>query len=114
MNKNTKTSKRALRVRKNLHPHGYPVARPRLSVYRSSAHIWAQLIDDLNNTTLVQANDLNSKGTKTEKAKAVGNSIAKAAIDAGIKSVVFDRGSYRYHGRIKALADSARESGLQF
>ena len=92
---------------------------PRLSVYRSSAHIYAQIIDDENGRTLAQASTLDKslglESTKnTEAAKEVGKSVAQRALDAGIKEVVFDRSGYVYHGRIKALADAAREAGLQF
>lgn len=103
--------RRALRVRASLRRGGN---RPRLSVYRSDAHIWAQIIDDTNHKTIVAASDLGLKGTKTEKSKAVGVKIAQAALTAKITSVVFDRGSYRYHGRVRALAEAARSAGLTF
>ncbi len=94
--------------------------RPRLNVYRSLNHIYVQVIDDLNGATLVAANS--AEGKKGEKrtggnvaaAKAVGKVIAERAKAKGITKVVFDRGGYIYHGRVKALADAAREAGLQF
>ena len=95
--------------------------RPRLSVFRSSKHIYAQVIDDQKGETLASASSMEKtqrEGAKTganiEAAKAVGKLIAERALQKGIKDVVFDRGSYLYHGRIKALADAAREGGLNF
>jgi len=93
--------------------------RPRLSVYRSNKEIYAQLVDDLQGVTLTSASskakEISSmEGSKTEKAAMVGKLIAKKAIAAGITSVVFDRGGYLYHGRVKQLADAAREGGLKF
>jgi large subunit ribosomal protein L18 len=95
--------------------------RPRLAVYRSNSDIYVQLIDDLNGKTIVSASsrdkDFAGKGqkvNKTEQAKQVGSSVAQKALAAGLTSVVFDRGGYLYHGRVKALADAAREAGLQF
>ena len=95
--------------------------RARLSVFRSSKHIYAQLIDDVKGATLAAASSLEKpmrEGAKTganiAAAKAVGKLIAERAKEKGIKDVVFDRGSYLYHGRVKALADAARESGLSF
>lgn len=94
--------------------------RPRLSVYRSLNHIYAQIIDDTKGSTIVSASTLDKeldrgkqKG-KAETSKKVGDLIARRAIDKGIKKVVFDRSGYLYHGRIKALADGAREAGLEF
>lgn len=93
--------------------------RPRLSVFRSGKHIYAQVIDDLKGATVASAST-NEKGDKTgksynaEAAAAVGKKIAERAVKAGVKQVVFDRGGYIYHGRIKALADAAREGGLEF
>ena len=93
--------------------------RPRLSVFRSGRHIYAQVIDDLACETVAAAST-NEKGTKVAKswnieaAKTVGKVIAERAIAKGVKQVVFDRGGYIYHGRIKALADAAREGGLEF
>ena len=94
--------------------------RPRLNVYRSLQHIYAQVIDDTSGTTLAAASTNEPSvrdslsGTKTERARAVGTAIAQRARDKGIDAVVFDRGGYQYHGRIKALADAAREGGLDF
>ena len=92
--------------------------RPRLMVFRSNRGISAQLVDDLGGRTIAGASWLclrkSFKGDKTEQAREVGKAIAKAAQAAGIESVVFDRGGYLYHGRVKALADAAREGGLQF
>lgn len=95
--------------------------KPRLAVYRSNNHIYAQIIDDVAQNTLVAAStmeaDIASKVAHTstvEAAKAVGEAVAKKALDKGISDVVFDRGGYVYHGKIKALAEAAREAGLQF
>lgn len=90
--------------------------RPRLSVHRSLRHISAQIIDDQKGITLVAASDLaaQAKGTKTEVASEIGRQIAEAAKKAGITVVRFDRGSYRYHGRVAALAEAARTAGLEF
>ncbi|UKB84435.1 50S ribosomal protein L18 [Chryseobacterium sp. MEBOG06] len=91
---------------------------PRLSVYKSNKEIYAQLIDDKNGKTLVAASSrekgVDAKGTKTEISAAVGKAIAAKAIAAGIESIVFDRNGFVYHGRVKALADGAREGGLKF
>jgi large subunit ribosomal protein L18 len=104
------------RVRKTI--EGTP-ERPRLAVFRSATHIYAQVIDDGKGHTLVAASDVEqdlkgTAGTKTERAKAVGTAVAKKALDAGVTKVVFDRGGNRYHGRVRALAEAAREAGLQF
>ncbi len=94
--------------------------RPRLTVYRSLNHIYAQLIDDVNGTTLVSASSLSGKeqakteDDKTTTSKQVGAQLAEKAIAKGLEKVVFDRNGYRYHGRVKALADGAREGGLKF
>ena len=89
--------------------------RPRLSVFRSSKHIYAQIIDDTTGTTLAAASSSSLKsGTKTDTAAAVGRALAEAATAKGVKQVVFDRAGYKYHGRVKALADAAREGGLDF
>ena len=91
--------------------------RPRLAVFRSNRGIFAQLVDDETGRTLAAANWLglkSAKGTKTDQAAEVGKAIAAAAKKAGIERCVFDRGGYLYHGRVKALADGAREGGLQF
>ena len=90
---------------------------PRLTVYRTNQHIWAQIIDDKHGKTLVAVSSKTlkeTKGTKTEISAAVGQAIAKAALENKIQKVRFDRGLYRYHGRVKALADGARRQGLQF
>ncbi|SRR5579884_1429813 len=92
--------------------------RPRLAVFRSLNHIYAQIIDDHQGHTLVAAasleKDLRGKGGNVEGAKAIGKAIAERAKEKGIKQVVFDRGGYQYHGRVKALAEAAREAGLEF
>ena len=93
-------------------------ARPRLSVYRSTNHIYAQIIDDVNGVTLVSASTL-EKGFSgatgnAAAAEKVGKAVAEKAVKAGISEVVFDRGGYIFHGRVKALADAAREAGLKF
>ncbi|MBK8557868.1 MAG: 50S ribosomal protein L18 [Lewinellaceae bacterium] len=103
-----------MRVRKKI---SGSAERPRLNVYRSNKAIYCQIIDDLKGHTLVAASSMDSdipKTTKSEVAKAVGQRIAEKAKDAGIVNVVFDRGGYLYHGRVKALAEGAREGGLQF
>lgn len=101
------------RVRKNIRGVS---ARPRLAVFRSSNHIYAQVIDDDRGHTLAAATSLEMKHqhTKTDVAKAVGEKIAQSALSAGVTKVVFDRGGYKYHGRVKALADAARSEGLSF
>ena len=101
------------RVRKNVRG---VADRPRLAVFRSSNHIYAQVIDDDRGHTLAAATslDLKMNDSKTDVAKVVGGAIAKAAIAAGVTKVVFDRGGYKYHGRVKALADAARSEGLSF
>lgn len=93
--------------------------RPRMSIFRSNKEIYVQLIDDLTGVTLAtacsrDAEIASSKVTKVETSKLVGQLAAKRAIDAGIKNVIFDRGGYLFHGRVKALADGAREEGLKF
>lgn len=92
--------------------------KPRLSVFRSNKEIYAQLIDDENEKTLVAASsrekDVEKSGTKSEVASAVGELLAKKAVDAGFGKVAFDRNGYLYHGRVKALADGARKGGLKF
>ena len=90
---------------------------PRLNVYRSNKNIYAQVIDDVAGVTLVSASTLDSEvsgNTKTEQASSVGAVVAKRAVEKGIKEVVFDRGGYLYHGRVQALAEAARENGLDF
>ena len=96
-------------------------SRPRLCVFRSLKHIYTQVIDDIKGHTLVSAStldpelggELDSKA-KTEKAQLVGSLVAKRALSAGVKQVVFDRGGYKYHGRVKAIAEAARQAGLKF
>jgi len=104
--------RRHLRVRKKV---SGTADRPRLSVFRSNRHIYAQLIDDLAGRTLVAASDREVAvgGTKTERARAVGKLIAERARQAGIERAVFDRGGRLYHGRVAAVAEGAREEGLQ-
>ena len=92
--------------------------RPRLNVFRSETNIYAQIIDDVNGVTLVSASslekDFSCDGTKSDAARLVGQNVAQRAKAKGIETVVFDRGGYVYHGRVKALAEGAREGGLQF
>jgi large subunit ribosomal protein L18 len=92
--------------------------RPRLAVFRSVAHIYAQVIDDVEGKTLASASSVDkdgkTKGGNVAAAKAIGKLVAERAKEKGVKQVVFDRGGYQYHGRIKALADAAREAGLEF
>jgi large subunit ribosomal protein L18 len=97
------------------------VSRPRLSVFRSEKHIFAQVIDDATRSTLASASSMDavkggalSKSWNTEAAAAVGKMIAERALAKGVKQVVFDRGGYLYHGRVKALGEAAREGGLEF
>lgn len=108
-----KTIRRQKRVRAKLSKN---VGIPRLSIYRSNSNIWTQIIDDKHGRTLVSANTktIKATGTKTEKAVAVGAAIAKLALEKKIINVRFDRGQYKYHGRVKALADAARQGGLKF
>ena len=96
-------------------------SKPRLSVFRSLNHIYVQIIDDSKGHTLASASTLDKEVRdtingmkKTESAQLIGNLIAKRAIDKGVKSIVFDRGGYKYHGRVKALAEAARKAGLEF
>jgi large subunit ribosomal protein L18 len=88
--------------------------KPRLAVFRSNKDIYVQLIDDLSSNTLVAASSKELTGSKIEQANSVGKLIAEKAISTGITEIVFDRGGYLYHGRVKALAEGARESGLKF
>lgn len=95
--------------------------RPRLCIYRSTAHIYVQVIDDLSGKTIVSASSVDGETKKNLKgggniaaAKVIGKTVAERAKAAGVSKVVFDRGGYKYHGRVKALADAAREAGLQF
>jgi large subunit ribosomal protein L18 len=89
-------------------------SRPRLSVHRTGKHIYAQIIDDGEGRTLAAANSLGGKGADADAAENVGKALAAAAKKAGVTSVVFDRGGFLFHGRVKALADAAREGGLEF
>mgnify|MGYP000771324173 CR=1 FL=1 len=113
--KNAQRMKRHTRVRGKI--SGTP-CRPRLNVFRSNANIYAQIIDDVKGCTLVSASSLEKgfegRGNNCEAAAKVGEAIAQRAKDKGIDTVVFDRGGYLYHGRVKALAEGAREGGLQF
>lgn len=118
MNRVDSIEKRQFRVRRSLRAKSR--GRVRLSVFRSSKHIYAQLIDDQKGVTLAAASTVEKElsklktGADKDAATAVGKLVAERAIKAGVKEVVFDRGSYAYHGRIKALADAAREAGLSF
>ncbi|HBH11897.1 MAG: LSU ribosomal protein L18p (L5e) [Clostridiales bacterium 38_11] len=118
INRNKNRQKRHYKMRNKI--QGTP-ERPRLNVFRSSSNIFVQVIDDTKGVTIAAAstldNDIKGKVSglnKTEAAKIVGQEIAKKSIDKGIEAVVFDRGGYLYHGRVKSLADGARESGLKF
>ena len=104
-------TRRHFRVRKKVNGTG---ERPRLVIYRSLKHIYAQLVDDVSQRTLMTVTDAGTEGKKTEKSAEVGKRLAQKAKDAGITKVVFDRGGYKYHGRVKAVADGAREGGLEF
>lgn len=114
-NRQEQRTRRHLRVRKKL---AGTAERPRLCVYRSEKNIYAQIIDDVTGNTLVSASSLDKAfeglGSNKEAAKKVGELIAKKAVDKGIEQVVFDRGGYIYHGRVKELAEGARAAGLQF
>jgi large subunit ribosomal protein L18 len=114
-----RTVRRTAKVRRNVRRAGGK--RARLSVFRSSKHIYAQVIDDAHGHTVVSASSLEEDmrgslktGANIEAAKAVGKRLAERAAAKGVKAVVFDRGGYLYHGRVKALADAAREGGLDF
>lgn len=113
--KNARHARRKAGLRKRI--MGGP-ERPRLSVYRSLGHIYAQVIDDLKGRTLASASSRDkgfaSDGDKKAQASAVGKLLAERAVKAGVAAVVFDRNGYRFHGRVKALADAAREGGLKF
>jgi large subunit ribosomal protein L18 len=120
----TKADRNKLRMKRHLRARKKIVGtteRPRLNVFRSNSHIYAQIIDDTKGVTLVSASTLDKElketianGSNKDAAKAVGTLIAKRAIEAGLKKVVFDRGGYIYHGRILELANGAREAGLDF
>jgi len=116
--KNEQRDRRSRRTRSRVHG---TAERPRLSVFRSSQHIYAQVINDDTGTTLAAVSSLTKalegalgEATKTDAAKKVGEAIAKACTEKGLKKVVFDRGGYQYHGRVSALADAARKAGLEF
>ncbi|MFD2672455.1 50S ribosomal protein L18 [Marinicrinis sediminis] len=116
--KNKARLKRHLRVRKKITG---TTARPRLNVFRSAKHMYAQIIDDTNGVTIASASTVDKglngdieNGGNVESARKVGELIAKRAIEKGVKVVVFDRSGYIYHGRVQALADAAREAGLEF
>ncbi len=118
ISRNEARKRRHKRVRKKV--FGTP-ERPRLNVFRSLTNIYAQIIDDVHGVTLVSASTIDRalrekvKGlSKTEQARLVGQLIAQRALEKGIKKVVFDRGGYKYHGRVKALAEASREAGLDF
>lgn len=116
IDKNEIRVKRHKRIRR--HISGTSV-RPRLSIYRSDAHIYAQLIDDEKGHTICQSSTLDktlnlTNSKNIEAAKAVGSDIAKKAVEKGITEIVFDRSGYIYHGKVKALADAARDGGLKF
>ena len=114
----TKESRR-LKIRKRIRSKISGTAeRPRLSIYRSNADIYAQLIDDVTGVTILAASsrdkDFQHTGNKVEQSKDVGIAIAKKAIEKGLSMVIFDRGGYLYHGRVQSLAEGAREGGLKF
>ncbi|MPM24091.1 50S ribosomal protein L18 [bioreactor metagenome] len=116
VDKNEKRQKRHFRSRKNIFG---TAEKPRLNVYRSLSNIYAQIINDVTGETIVSASTVEKDikenyGGNIEAAKAVGEAIAKKALEKGIKVVVFDRGGYLYHGRVAALATAAREAGLEF
>ncbi len=114
-NSNVARLRRHQRVRKNI---SGTAEKPRLNVFRSLNHIYAQIIDDTKGVTLVSASSMDKsfqgKGGNIEAAKTVGKMVAERALEKGIKTVVFDRGGYIYHGRVAALAEGAREGGLEF
>ena len=115
--KSLRRQKIKYRIRRKI--SGESATKPRLSVFRSNSEIYVQLIDDVNGVTLAAASSrekdiVAQKVNKTEKSKLVGQSLAKKAIALGIETCVFDRGGYLYHGRVKAVADGAREGGLKF
>ena len=114
--RNETRQKRHLIIRKKVRG---TTAVPRLNVFRSNTNIYAQVIDDVNGVTLVSASSIDKElklanGSNIEAAKQVGALVAKRALEKGVECVVFDRGGYLYHGRVKALADAAREAGLKF
>ena len=118
INKQARSESRELRHKRVRTKISGTAERPRLSVFRSNTGIYVQIIDDVAAKTLVSASTLDkevkTKASNKEAAKEVGTLVAKRAIKAGIKTVVFDRGGYIYHGKVKALAEAAREAGLEF
>ena len=115
-NRGSARQKRHARIRLRMEGSG---SRPRLAVFRSLNHIYAQVIDDASGKTLAAASTVekelrSAKQTKTDEAKVVGRLVAERAKAAGVKHVVFDRAGFRYHGRVRSLADAAREAGLEF
>lgn len=117
LNKVNKNAKRVVRHQRLRNKVSGTPQRPRLNVFRSNSQIYAQIIDDVNGKTLVSVSSLQLKlenGGNIAAAAKVGEEVAKAAVKANITSVVFDRGGYIYHGRVKALAEAAREAGLEF
>ena len=119
MNRTTKKNIRRARRKQGIRKEVFGMPdRPRLSVFRSLNHVYAQVIDDLTGTTVASAStrdkSFGDKGAKMSEATAVGKLVAQRAKEKGVQKVVFDRNGYLYHGRIKALADGAREGGLQF
>ncbi|RMB62784.1 50S ribosomal protein L18 [Dokdonia sinensis] len=116
LSKSQKRNRIHLRIRKNI---SGTAQRPRLCVFRSNKEIYAQIVDDLNGKTITAASSRDkdlakTEGNKVETAKLVGKAVAEKAIKAGVEAVVFDRGGYLYHGRVKQLAEGAREGGLKF
>lgn len=114
LNKSERRQRIKYRIRKTVNG---TASKPRLAVFRSNKEIYAQIIDDVNGTTLVAASSREAGvagGNKTETAAAVGKLIAEKAVKAGIEIISFDRGGYLYHGRVKSLAEGAREAGLKF
>jgi large subunit ribosomal protein L18 len=116
---NTVTARRQARIRRSLRAHAY--GKPRLTVFRSSKQIYCQIVDDGLGRTLAAASSLEKanrenlkSGATVESAKIVGQQLAERATRAGLREVVFDRGAYMYHGRVKAVAEGAREGGLKF
>lgn len=117
----TKSTTRAARLRRHVRVRrkvAGTAARPRLSVFRSNQHIYAQVIDDESGRTLAAASDVeadlrSASDSKTDRAKSVGRRVAERSKEAGVAAVVFDRGGFRYAGRVRALADAAREAGLE-
>lgn len=111
MNKRSKRLRRKSKIRRNIMSSNLP----RLTVFRSNKHIYAQLIDDIKGVTVASSSDLEmKKGDPSERAKEVGKDIGSKAKKSGFEKIVFDRNGYKYHGRVKALADAAREAGLKF